>query len=335
MHAIAQSLGMSEVIIHRYCRILSAYGMGLADVVEEVQEPYSSAYNSESVIGASRRELNLRLQVRGIGVTNILRPQELEPTSETPVPEGEYKIYFTTGWQDTPLFKLEKLGYGHILHGPAIIMNGNSTVIVEPKCKGSNNQVWKYKIEIDSVTNVVKSKTKLRMCPDGGLVANAPHVPVHLGAMSTSRGHHAEIGGITPGSMPPTSKAIWKKELQSKHSRWLIEGVFQEEGIIKLLQSPSSGENSGHKVPGTRRLQDNLSDLRAQRNAEEAVREMLKSVAAKSGAQSFSVIEEEDFMDDGSVIHLKLSIDAKTGEATFDFREPVLKFMATGMPHER
>ncbi|KAG0465172.1 hypothetical protein HPP92_019336 [Vanilla planifolia] len=513
--AIARSLGMSEVIIHRYCGILSAYGMGLADVVEEVQEPYSSAYNSESVIEASRRELNLRLQVqqmlreqgfkdesittetylnlryegtdtaimvkrqvdgegndfsseferlfqqeygfklqnrnilisdvrvRGIGVTNILRPQELEPASETPVPEGEYKIYFTTGWQDTPLFKLEKLGYGHILHGPAIIMNGNSTVIVEPKCKALITKYGNIKIEIDSVTNVVKIKDKVAdvvqlsifnhrfmgiaeqmgrtlqrtsistnikerldfscalFSPDGGLVANAPHVPVHLGAMSStvcwqleywgdnlhegdvlvtnhpcaggshlpditvitpvfsnsklvffvaSRGHHAEIGGITPGSMPPFSKAIWEEGASIKAFKMVDRGVFQEEGIIKLLQSPSSGENSGHKVPGTRRLQDNLSDLRAQvaanqrgislikelidqyglatvqsymihvqRNAEDAVREMLKSVAAKVEHEVFSVIEEEDYMDDGSVIHLKLSIDAKTGEATFDF----------------
>ncbi|KAG0465154.1 hypothetical protein HPP92_019318 [Vanilla planifolia] len=412
---------------HWVCPKLSS----TADVVEEVQEPYSSAYNSESVIEASRRELNLRLQVqqmlreqgfkaesittetyinlryegtdtaimvkrqvdgegndfssefvrlfqqeygfklqnrnilisdvrvRGIGVTNILRPQELEPASETPVPEGEYKIYFTTGWQDTPLFKLEKLGYGHILHGPAIIMNGNSTVIVEPKCKalitkfmGIAEQMGRT-LQRTSISTNIKERLDFSCAlfsPDGGLVANAPHVPVHLGAMSTSRGHHAEIGGITPGSMPPFSKAIWEEGASIKAFKMVDRGVFQEEGIIKLLQSPSSGENSGHKVPGTRRLQDNLSDLRAQvaanqrgislikelidqyglatvqsymihvqRNAEEAVREMLKSVAAKVEHKVFSVIEEEDFMDDGSVIHLKLSIDAKTGEATFDF----------------
>ncbi|PKA48549.1 5-oxoprolinase [Apostasia shenzhenica] len=514
--AIAQSLGMSEVFVHRFCGILSAYGMGLADVVEEAQEPYSSVYCLESVTEASRRESHLELQVkqklqeqgfddesittesylnlryegtdtaimvkrhikgevndfaaefvklfqqeygfklqnrkilisdvrvRGIGVTNILRPCELEPFSGNPVQDGQYKVYFGTGWQETPLFKLEKLGYGHVLQGPAIIMNGNSTVIVEPKCKAVITKYGNIKIEIDSSPNSFKLGEKVAdvvqlsifnhrfmgiaeqmgrtlqrtsistnikerldfscalFSPDGGLVANAPHVPVHLGAMSTtvrwqlnywkdnlhegdvlvtnhpcaggshlpditvitpvfnngklvffvaSRGHHAEIGGITPGSMPPFSKAIWEEGAAIKAFKLVENGVFQEEGIINLLQSPSSGENLGYKVSGTRRLQDNLSDLRAQvaanqrgitlikelieqygldtvqsymnhvqKNAEEAVREMLKAVAARVQQENgSSVVEKEDYMDDGSVIHLRLSIDAKTGQATFDF----------------
>lgn len=514
--AIARSLGMSEVLIHRYCGILSAYGMGLADVVEEAQEPYASVYTSDSVIEACRRELllkskveqrlkvqgfkdenittesylNLRydgtdtaimvkrqvegeefnfatefvklfqqeygfklqnkkilisdVRVRGIGVTNILRPLELEPVLGNPVKEGQYKIYFGTGWEETPLFKLEKLGYGHVLYGPAIIMNGNSTVIVEPKCKALITKYGNIKIEIDSSPNTVEIAEKVAdvvqlsifnhrfmgiaeqmgrtlqrtsistnikerldfscalFSPDGGLVANAPHVPVHLGAMSStvrwqlqywgddlhegdvlvtnhpraggshlpditvitpvfdniklvffvaSRGHHAEIGGITPGSMPPFSKAIWEEGAAIKAFKLLERGVFQEERIINLLQSPTSDENSGYQVPGTRRLQDNLSDLRAQvaanqrgivlikelieqygfetvqsymihvqRNAEEAVREMLRSMATKLEQETgSSVIEEEDYMDDGSIIHLKLSINAKTGEAIFDF----------------
>ncbi|KAI0498683.1 hypothetical protein KFK09_019573 [Dendrobium nobile] len=516
--AIARSLGMSEVLIHRYCGILSAYGMGLADVVEEAQEPYSSVYAPDSVIEASRREfhlkdkvkqklreqgfndenittesyLNLRyegtdtsimvkrhfegeendfaaefvklfqqeygfklqnrkilisdVRVRGIGVTNILRSHELEPVLGNPVNEGQYMIYFGTGWQQTPLFKLEKLGYGHILEGPAIIMNGNSTVIVEPKCKALITKYGNIKIEIYSAPYTVKiteqiadvvqlsifnhrfmgiaeqmgrtlqrtsisTNIKERLdfscalfSPDGGLVANAPHVPVHLGAMSTtvrwqieywgenlhegdvlltnhpcaggshlpditvitpvfdnsklvffvaSRGHHAEIGGITPGSMPPFSKAIWEEGAAIKALKLVERGVFQEERIIKLLQSPNSDENSAYKIPGTRRIQDNLSDLRAQvaanqrgialikelieqngsetvqaymihvqRNAEDAVREMLKSVAAARVEQENGscIIEEEDYMDDGSVIHLRLCIDGKNGEATFDFK---------------
>ncbi|GMY38998.1 5-oxoprolinase isoform X2 [Fagus crenata] len=61
--AIARSLGMKEVLIHRFCGILSAYGMGLADVVEEAQEPYSAVYGPESVLEASRREAMLLKQV--------------------------------------------------------------------------------------------------------------------------------------------------------------------------------------------------------------------------------------------------------------------------------
>ncbi|XP_048447652.1 5-oxoprolinase 1-like [Pyrus x bretschneideri] len=63
-----------------------------------------------------------------------------------------------------------------------------------------------------------------------------------------------------------------------------------------------------------------------QLNAEEAVREKLKSIAARvlsqstsSGDQSSVTIEEEHYMDNGSVIHLKLTIDSMKGEANFDF----------------
>lgn len=521
--AIARSLGMKEVLIHRFCGILSAYGMGLADVIEEAQEPYSAVYGPESLLEATRREvilvklvrqklqmqgfreenittetyLNLRyegtdtaimvkrqlnedgvgcdyaiefvklfqqeygfklqnrnilicdVRVRGIGVTNILKPRALEPASGTPKVEGHYKVYFVNGWHHTPLFKLENLGYGHVMPGPAIIMNGNSTVIVEPNCKAVITKYGNIKIEIRSNLGTVKVAEKVAdvvqlsifnhrfmgiaeqmgrtlqrtsistnikerldfSCalfgPDGGLVANAPHVPVHLGAMSStvrwqlkywgnnlnegdvlvtnhpcaggshlpditvvtpvfnngklvffvaSRGHHAEIGGITPGSMPPFSKSIWEEGAAIKAFKLVDKGIFQEEGIIKLLQFPNSDE-SAHNIPGTRRLQDNLSDLQAQVaanrrgitlikelieqygldtvqaymtyvqiNAEGAVREMLKSVAArvtsqspKFGAGDSVTIEEEDYMDDGSVIHLKLTINPHKGEANFDF----------------
>lgn len=518
--AIARSLGMKEVLIHRFCGILSAYGMGVADVIEEAQEPYSAVYNTESLQEASRREnvlsdqvnhklqeqgfveqnitidayLNLRyegtdtsimvkkqinedgscgdyavdfvklfeqeygfklqnrnilicdVRVHGIGVTNILKPQALDPISGDPKTQGRYKVYFENGWYDTPLFKLEDLGYGHVISGPAIIMNGNSTLIVEPNCKARITKYGNIKIEIESTSNTLKISEKVAdvvqlsifsnrfmgiaeqmgrtlqrisistnikerldfSCalfdPDGGLVANAPHVPVHLGAMSStvqwqlkywgdnlhegdvlvtnhpcaggshlpditvvtpvfdngmlvffvaSRGHHAEIGGITPGSMPPFSKAIWEEGAAIKAFKLVEKGVFQEEGIINLLKFPSADEPT-HNIPGTRRIQDNLSDLQAQVaanqrgislikelieqygldtvqaymthvqvNAEEAVREMLRSVAARvsrePGEVNSVIIEEEDYMDDGSAIHLKLSIDPVKGEAFFDF----------------
>ncbi|XP_062093597.1 5-oxoprolinase 1-like [Humulus lupulus] len=521
--AIARSLGMTEVLVHRFCGILSAFGMGLADVVEEAQMPYSAVYCQESVVEASRREailleqvklklkeqgfrdesikteifLNLRyegtdtsimvkkqkcvdgtgndfdvefvkifkqeygfklqkrnilicdVRVRGTGITNILKPKALPPAYGAPQVEGSYKVYFGNQWLDTPLFKLEKLSYGHVVSGPAIIMNGNSTVIVEPNCKAIITRYKNIKIMVEPVASTIKVSKKIAdvvllsifnhrfmgiaeqmgrtlqrtsistnikerldfSCalfgPDGGLVANAPHIPAHLGSMSctvrwqlnywgedlkegdvlvtnhpsagglhlpditvvtpifyngkliffvASRGHHAEIGGITPGSMPPFSKSIWEEGPAIKAFKLVENGIFQEEGIAKLLQFPSSGELA-KQIPGTRRLQDNLSDLQAQvaanqrgislikeliqqysldtvqaymtyvqLNAEEAVREMLKSVAVKVASQSttfgdgnYVTIEEEDYMDDGSVIHLKFTIDSDKGEASFDF----------------
>ena len=58
-----------------------------------------------------------------------------------------------------------------------------------------------------------------------------------------------------------------------------------------------------------------------QANTEVVVREMFKSVGRSISSKSneLATIEEEDYMDDGSIIHLKLSIDSNKGEAVFDF----------------
>jgi len=175
---------------------------------------------------------------------------------------------------------------------------------------------------------------------DGDLVANAPHIPVHLGAMQAavkfqvkywtqegngginegdvfvsnhpqlaggshlpditvitpvfhkgkiiffvaSRGHHADIGGISPGkklnfqlhdktyfvimtiyflflgSMPPHSQTLLDEGAHIVAFKLVRDGHFQEEGITELLMSP--GLIPGNS--GTRNLSDNLSDLRAQ-----------------------------------------------------------------------
>ncbi|VAI49425.1 unnamed protein product [Triticum turgidum subsp. durum] len=468
--AIARSLGMSELLIHRYCGILSAYGMGLADVIEDLQEPYSAVYNTDSAAEASRRVahlvkqvkeklveqgfgdesirtdsyLNLRyegtdtaimvkepekdsgcdyadefvkmfqqeygfkllhrnilicdVRVQGVGATNILQPRELTPISTKPLQESSCKIYFSHGWQETPLYKLENLGYGHVLEGPVVIMNGNSTVIVEKDCKAVITKYGNIRIEIgaslstveisETVADVVQlsifnhrfmgiaeqmgrtlqrtsisTNIKERLdfsCAlfgsDGGHLPDITVVtPVFndgkLIFFVASRGHHAEIGGITPGSMPPFSKCISEEGAAIKAFKLVERGVFQEEGIVQLLQSPCSDELTGDKIPGTRKIADNLSDLRAQvaanqrgitlikelinqyglitvqsymnhvqKNAEVAVREMLKVVASRVEKETGScVIEDEDYMDDGSVLHLKLTLDSRRGEATFDF----------------
>ncbi|KAJ2977941.1 hypothetical protein NQ176_g4088 [Zarea fungicola] len=122
--------------------------------------------------------------------------------------------------------------------------------------------------------------------PDGGLVANAPHVPVHLGSMQfavqyqhrlwdgklqdgdvlmsnhpscggthlpditvitpvfdkgvlafyvASRGHHADIGGILPGSMPPTSSALWQEGAAIESTKLVSGGRFNDDEVRRLL----------------------------------------------------------------------------------------------------
>ncbi|NWU68681.1 OPLA oxoprolinase, partial [Pterocles burchelli] len=96
-----------------------------------------------------------------------------------------------------------------------------------------------------------------------------------------SRGHHADVGGCTPGSMPPHSRTLREEGAVFISFKLVKEGVFQEEGA----------------------------------NAEVAVREMLRGFAARWGTET----EAEDFMDDGTPIRLRVQVDPHEGSAVFDF----------------
>lgn len=233
--------------------------------------------------------------------------------------------------------------------------------------------------------------------PDGNLVANAPHLPVHLGSMSTciaaqaklwkdklkpgdvlvtnhpeiggthlpditvispafsktngniiffvaSRAHHADIGGILPGSIPPNSTHLYEEGAAIYSELIVKEGEFQEDLITQLLLIEPA------KYPGcsgSRRLSDNLSDLRAQvaannkgihligkmmqengletvvkymkaiqDNASETIKKMLKQLALHFGTTTFS---GEDYLDDGTRIKLNVSLDTEREEYIFDF----------------
>jgi 5-oxoprolinase (ATP-hydrolysing) len=347
------------------------------------------------------------------------------------------------------------------IDGPAIVMQDTSTILIEPGCSSEITQygdivitvATKSYLEIGTQADPVQVSifgnlfmsiaeqmgrtlqrtaisTNIKERLDfscaifdetGGLVANAPHQPVHLGAMSeavrqqaklqgkllkrgdvlltnhpiaggshlpditvitpvwqvqgsgaaenrssfnrpifyvASRGHHADIGGISPGSMPPFSRELKEEGACIKTFKLVENGVFNEEGITVLLQSPGkinrkSGETA---ISGTRLLSDNLSDLRAQvaanqrgidlllemvehftmektpglqivqaymhhiqSNAEEAVRNMLKELSLREGLAEVDTVEASDFLDDGSELFLRLTIDRRDGSAVFDF----------------
>uniref|UniRef100_A0A672PT71 5-oxoprolinase, ATP-hydrolysing n=1 Tax=Sinocyclocheilus grahami TaxID=75366 RepID=A0A672PT71_SINGR len=144
-----------------------------------------------------------------------------------------------------------------------------------------------------------------------------------------SRGHHADIGGITPGSMPPHSTCL-QQEGAVFTSFKLVTAVT--EALMAPAQYPGCS--------GTRNLRDNLSDLRAQvaanqrgcqlvggaymgyiqSNAELAVRDMLKKFTCRRRHETGSLeVEAEDQMDDGTQIRLKIQIDEQQGSAVFDF----------------
>ncbi|XP_063975496.1 5-oxoprolinase isoform X2 [Diachasmimorpha longicaudata] len=519
--AIARSLGMGTVFIHKYAGILSAYGMALADVVEEAQEPSAEAYQTDAFAKLDARltalEMSVRsklqshgfsdeqiqiqyclhlryegtdcalmcvpdsgknvndndsipehgdflgnfleryqtefgftmpnrkilvndVRVRGIGKSTIPDEPELSRSSKSPEVQKVAKVYFEGGYQDTNVYQMDGLSPGHVINGPAIIIDELSTILIEPNCTGVITSRGDIRItigeglrfnvttELDaihlsifshrfmsiaeqmgrvlqrtSISTNIKERLDFSCAvfgPDGGLVSNAPHIPVHLGAMQetvqyqmkafsgkftrgdvilanhpsaggshlpdltvitpvfhgdldapvffvASRGHHADIGGITPGSMPPHSTTLLQEGATFKSFILVHKGVFREREVTEALMSPSKYPGSS----GTRNLPDNLSDLKAQiaanhkgtqlvnelidiygldvvqaymghiqSNAEMAVREMLTTVGEKLLRKTGSCqVTARDYLDDGSVIQLRLEVDVNKGEAVCDF----------------
>lgn len=157
-----------------------------------------------------------------------------------------------------------------------------------------------------------------------------------------SRGHHADIGGTRPGSMPPDSRWLYEEGPAILGERLVEKGRFNKERVVELLlHEPAKYPG----VSGTRTLSDNISDLKAQvaankngidliqviiqeqslaevhkymfaiqHNAELAVRALLKQKHASGAA-----LRAVNYMDDGTPIALSISIDGETGSAVFDF----------------
>ncbi len=221
--------------------------------------------------------------------------------------------------------------------------------------------------------------------PDGNLVANAPHMPVHLGSMSESirvvirenasrmtrgdvymlnapynggthlpdvtvitpvfddagheilfyvgsRGHHADIGGISPGSMPPDSRTIDDEGVLIDNFKAVDAGAFREDAIRELLGS------GAHPV---RNPDQNVADLKAQIAAnEKGVSELRRMVdqfgldtvhaymghvqdnAEESVRRVLDVLRDGEFtypLDNGAEIRVAISINRATRSAKVDF----------------
>ncbi|KAI6647152.1 5-oxoprolinase-like isoform X2 [Oopsacas minuta] len=513
--SIATKLGIQTVYVHKYSGILSAYGIALADVVEDEQEPCNLAYNEanfkyiderigkltyicveklekkgftksnleitsflhlryagtdhalmcepftniemsksscklalykETFLSRYKTEFGFILierevfvddiRVRVSGKSKLPKLPEIHGQSSSVDPVAVTKCYFSRGYIDTPVYNLDNLKSTDSIQGPAIILDQNSTVLIEENCQAIISQNGSIKIDISlsntSIPSVegntidavqlsifshrfmsiaeqmgrmlqrtsISTNIKERLdfsCAlfgrDGGLVANAPHIPVHLGAMQeavqyqmilhredmqsgdvflsnhpsaggshlpdltvitpvfrtgvnepiffvASRAHHADIGGLTPGSMPPFSTDISQEGLSVKSFRMIDRGVLLEDKLAELLNQA-----------GTRTLSDNLSDLKAQiaankkgailieeliqeyslpivqaymghiqSNAETAVREVLKKFAKDfQNRTGRACTESIDHMDDGTPIQLSVEINQNTGDAIFDF----------------
>ncbi|KQU84104.1 5-oxoprolinase [Variovorax sp. Root318D1] len=219
----------------------------------------------------------------------------------------------------------------------------------------------------------------------GNLIANAPHMPVHLGSMSesiktvidgnpgmkpgdvfvlndpyhggthlpditvvtpvylqtgdarpsfyvASRGHHADVGGITPGSMPPFSSTIGDEGVLIDNFK-LVEGGRLREAELRALL--------GSGAHPSRNIEQNLADLRAQIAANEKGVQELQAMVAQFGRETvaaymghvqdnaeesvrrvITALKNGEFtlpLDNGAQIRVRVTVDAVARSATVDF----------------
>jgi 5-oxoprolinase (ATP-hydrolysing) len=147
-----------------------------------------------------------------------------------------------------------------------------------------------------------------------------------------SRGHHADIGGISPGSMSPKATSIEQEGIYIDNFKLMDRGYFREMEIRALLtQAPYPARNPTQ----------NINDLKAQIAAnEKGAQELRKMVAqfglpvvqaymghvqdnaAESVHRVIDRLHDSEFsyaMDQGTVIKVKITVDKKKREATVDF----------------
>ncbi|MCK4709958.1 MAG: hydantoinase B/oxoprolinase family protein, partial [Gammaproteobacteria bacterium] len=156
-----------------------------------------------------------------------------------------------------------------------------------------------------------------------------------------SRGHHADIGGITPGSMPANSVSVKQEGILLDNVKIVDSGVFLDQQMRQLL---ASGEWPA------RNIDTNIADFKAQLAAcEKGMLELLKMVnhyslpvvhaymlhvqnnAEESVRRVLDVLTDGSFsyeMDDGSLIKVSITLDKKRRQADIDFTGTSAQHMA-------
>ena len=499
---VADQLGMTRIFLHPYAGVLSAYGMGLADVralrekaveapldealatLEQVYAPLlETAAGEVGAQGIAKRDVTLlkRVHLRYEGTDSaliasfgsraeivadferlhrqrygfvvpdkrlIVEAVSVEAVGSTGVageasflepgagrearPLATEKLFSGGRWHAAPVYDRRDLGAGAKIPGPAIVIEANSTNVIEPEWQAEmtaeghlvltravparrqaavgtavdpvmlevfNNLFMSIAEQMGAVLENTSYSVNIKERLDfscaifdagGNLIANAPHMPVHLGSMGESvrtviknraaemqpgdvyvlnapyaggthlpnvtvitpvfsegvfdeagrsvlfyvgsRGHHADIGGITPGSMPPDSTHVEEEGVLLDNVQLVDRGRFLEQEIEALLK--------GGRFPARNPYQ-NVADLKAQIAAnEKGVQELGRMVrhftlpvvqaymghvqdnAEEQVRRVLGVLKSGSFayeMDDGSVIKVAVSIDQASRSAVIDF----------------
>ena len=341
-------------------------------------------------------------------------------------PVTEVEAVFAGAWKTVPVFDRERLAPGERVDGPAIIIEGTTTTVVEEDWRAEitprfdlmltrsvgrprriaagtnvdpvllevfNNLFMSIAEQMGSVLQNSAYSVNIKERLDfscalfdaaGRLVANAPHVPVHLGSMGeavraiisrrkgrvqpgdvyalndpfaggthlpditvvtpffgpendpifwvASRGHHADIGGVSPGSMPPNSRTIEEEGVLITDFLLVEQGRFRENEFLEALRNA--------RFPARNPAQ-NLGDIRAQMAAnEKGLKELGKAIeqfgldavmaymshvranAAELVRRVIDRLEPGRFiqrMDSGAEIHVRVEIDTTARRVLVDF----------------
>jgi 5-oxoprolinase (ATP-hydrolysing) len=495
---VADALGMSTVYLHPHAGVLSAFGMGLAQLrwmgeraverhvdsdllngleaaygeleaegtrvlgeqgvdevrcqrrmllryegtdagltvdhgsAEQVRTAFERAYRARYGFTERGRALvceAISLEVLGGGVEDPGPAAVSTASPGSPVAHTEFYAFDSARREaremEAAVYRREQVVAGQSIDGPAMIIDPDSTIVVEAGWSarlGSHgglvlerfaqlgravletgvdpvrleifNQLFMSVAEqmgvvLEKTAHSVNIKERLDFsCAvfdgDGALVANAPHVPVHLGSMGesvravidaadklhpgdawvlnapyqggthlpditvvtpvfdqagqeilfyvASRGHHADVGGISPGSMPPHSRVVSEEGILIEPMPLVRDGRFREQELRELF---------GAGPWPARKPEQNLADLRAQVAANEAgARELRKMVDHYSAATVRAYMQhvqdnaEESVrtvidrlhdgswlcpLDDGSAIRVSIRVDHASRSATVDF----------------
>jgi 5-oxoprolinase (ATP-hydrolysing) len=495
---VADQLGISQVLLHPLAGVLSAYGIGIADVTAmrertaEINLTDRGIIRLEAILADAEFDARAELIAQGVKSSNIEVNRHVHLRyrgTDTALPvvfsscqnmlrqfEVAYerrfsfvipgrsviagmvtveaigrsdvriedattrqdrvgglaradtvRMYSRGEWQDVPLYLRKSMHAGDCVQGPALIVEANSTTVVEAgwaarvnshnditlKRERRTTPIKRHDPAMDPVllevfnnafvsiaeqmglrlrqtAHSVNIKERLDFScaifdAAGNLIANAQHIPVHLGSMSesirsvirqnvdtikpgdvfaindpynggthlpditvispvfaplsrsiefyvASRGHHADIGGVTPGSMPPNSSTIEQEGVMFTNWKLVEHGMMREEETRALL--------IGGTYPA-RNPEQNIADLRAQVAANaKGVQELRKLVdefgsdivraytgyvqdnAEEAVRAVIGALKDGEFqleMDGGSVIAVRVSVDHSSRSAVIDF----------------
>jgi len=499
---VADALGMTTILVHPFSGLLSAYGMGLADIRATRQQALESAFDAagrtalfevaarlgaeaaaeveaqgiaaddievftrahiryagtdaalevEAGRGDARADLSaLRdlfqqahrqrfgfidetkaLMIEAVAVEAVgggarfAEAEQAVSNEPSPAPAERTRFFSGGAAHDASVYRREQLFPGAVVQGPALIIEPNQTIVVEPGWRADvtakdhlvltrvtrltrmaavgtkadpvmlevfNNLFMSIAeqmgLTLQNTAYSVNIKERLDFScavfgAAGELVANAPHMPVHLGSMDesvkaiirqnavvnpgdvfvlnapynggthlpditvctpvfdkagaellfwvASRGHHADVGGVAPGSMSPLATHIEEEGVYIDNLKLVDRGVFQEQAIADAFTKA--------RYP-VRNLVQNMNDLKAQIASNARGQQELEKMVETFGldvVKAYMVHVQDNAaemvrrvldrlkdcafdypMDQGCAIRVKITVDKEQRRATVDF----------------